>query len=80
MYETCSFRTLGGYLYPLSTVQEGGESRVEYRYTSRGNLESVVIGGDAGQEYSAEYEYDSSGNWTKMQFDGLSFSRFIEYY
>lgn len=79
VYETCTFRTHEGYLYPKSTVQEGGETR-EYRYSSQGNLESVVIGDNPGQEYSATYEYDSSGNWTKMQFNGLSFSRNIEYY
>ena len=80
VYETCSFSTYEGFLYPKSTVQEGGETRVEYRYTTRGNLESVVIGENAGQVYPAAYEYDNSGNWIKMQFDGLSFSRSIGYY
>lgn len=78
--ETCTFRSAGGFLYPRTTVQEGGEYRVEYRYSTRGNLESVVTGDNADQEYRAVYEYDSSGNWTKMQFSVLSFRRSIVYY
>ena len=80
VYETCSFRTDGGYLYPKSTIQEGGEYKVEYRYSDRGYLESVILGDDGEHSYPAGYEYDNSGNWIRMQFNGHTFRRMVYYY
>lgn len=78
--ETCSFRTEGGYMYPENIVQEGGEYRMEYTYSTQGDLKSLILG-DAGQQvYNATYEYDSSTNWNVMHFNGMTFTREILYY
>ena len=76
--ETCRFINDGRFLYPQSTVQDGGEYRVEYRYSTGGNLDRLIL--DGQQVYSATYESDASGNGTVMRFNGMTFRRSITYY